>query len=308
MGTSGSSTGSGSNTPLVPSWLDDEDDGQSQSDNDTDPKVEPSSGSDSDAPPDPDCLDGEDDGQSQPDADAEQETESSSGRTQPRFSSARSNFSRFARSGGNDIRALRRAVRDYARKGTGGSRNAVHRMGASRTAAGKMLGVFRDIQRDGLQETLRRLDLDDLVNGGVQDIFFGLTDIICADGGLIDEATARNSWLETVAELDQLGIDNIDTLSSDQIREMFLNFVANSIKTRLHQEIGVNGFKYAGNLDDIEAFDGQMRDYIVRGVRDSFHNDLASLSKMDGQAIQNIVEKTYQDAWDLFQVWGDAEE
>jgi hypothetical protein len=41
-------------------------------------------------------------------------------------------------------------------------------------------------------------------------IGIGLTDIICRDGGSLDEAVARDAWLETVAELEQFGIENLD--------------------------------------------------------------------------------------------------
>lgn len=291
MGTSGSTSGSGSNTPLVPSWLEGMDaeplpggDGPQAPNNGSDSQGQPSGEQNSDTkPPMP------------PSAEPE------------RFRSARSNFSRFAGSGGGDGQALRRAVRDYVRKGTGGSKNAVRRMGPSRAAASNVLGVFRSFQRHGAQETLRRLNLESLSGRGVQDIFIGLTDVICRDGGLIDEAIARDGWLETIAALDQFGIDNLDTLSAEQVHEFFLSFIAHTIEARLYQEIGVNGFKFAEDLDDIQGFDEQFRDYIERSVRDSFTGDLEQLSNLSDQRIREVVDNTYRDAWDLLQLLGDIE-
>ncbi|MBI2842116.1 MAG: hypothetical protein HYX78_01815 [Armatimonadetes bacterium] len=86
MGTSGSSSGSGSNTPLVPSWLDGMD---------TDPlpggddSQTPDDGSDGQVPPP-----GDRDSDKRPLLPPPAEPE--------RFRSARSNFSRFAGSGGSD--------------------------------------------------------------------------------------------------------------------------------------------------------------------------------------------------------------
>lgn len=291
MGTSGSSSGSGPNTPLVPSWLDgmdtgplpDSDGPQAQDDSSGD-QGQPPGDQNSDArPPLP------------PPADPE------------RFRSARTNFSRFAGSGGSDGRALRRAVRDYVRSGTGGTGNAVRRMGPSRAAASNVLGVFRGFQRDGAQETLRRLNLESLSGRSVQDVFIGLTEIICRDGGPVDEAIARDAWLETIAVLDQFGINDLDTLSTEQIKEVFLSFIAHTIEARLYQEIGVNGFTFAENLDDIKGFDGQFRDYIERSVRDSFMGDLAQLSVMSDKRVREVVDKTYGEAWDLLQLLGDRE-
>ena len=298
MGTSGSSRGSGSNTSLVPTWLDD-------------PPAGPLPGGDI-----ADQGDGADDADGDA-ADADADTDGE-GNTAPlpairpppeaaRFQTARRNFSSFARSGGNDGGALRRAVRDYVRSGTRGGANAARRMGSSRAAGSGVLGVFRGIQRDGVDATLRRLNLGNLVGRPPEDVFLGLTDIICADGGSIDEGIARDAWLETVAELDKLGIDDLGALTTQQMQEVFLAFITHSIETRLFQEIGANGLRVAGDLDDIEVFEGQLRDYIRRSVRDSFSGDMDSLNGLGDRQIRDMVDQTYREAWDLLVVWGDAE-
>jgi hypothetical protein len=295
MGTSGSSRGPGSNTPLVPTWLDDAaagplpgGDGPDGNDGDG------SDNGDGDGP-----EDGPDDRPPPPDIQPAPEG--------ARFQSARRNFSVFAGSGGSDRSALRRAVRDYVRSGTGGGDNASRRMGASRAAAGGVLSVLRGFQRDGVDATLRRLNLGNLVGRPAQDVFLGLTDSICADGGSIDEGIARDAWLETVAEMDSLGIDDLGGLTADQMQEVFFAFVAHAIETRLFQEIGANGLKVAASLDSIEAFESQLRSYIRRSVRDSFSGDISRLSALSDQQIRVIVDQTYHEAWDLLEVWGDAE-
>lgn len=275
MGTSGSSSGPGSNTSLVPTWLDEPDAGdagqQGAQDAGPRPVIQPAL-------------------------------------LLARFQGARRNFSTFAGSGGNDRGALRRAVRDYVRSGTRGSGRAMRRMGTSRVAAGEMLGILRGLQRDGVDATLRRLNLENLVGRPVTDVFLGLTDVICRDGGSIDEGIARDAWLETITELDRLGIDDLDSLSTEQIQEVFLTFVAHAIKTRLFQDIGTNGLRMAADLSAIEAFESQFRDYIRRAVRDAFSSDLTRLPDLSDREIANVVDETYRNAWELLEVWGDIEE
>ena len=70
------------------------------------------------------------------------------------------------------------------------------------------LGVLRGFQRDGTDATLRHLNLSRLAGRPVADLFLGLTDVICPDGGAIDEGMARDAWLETVIDLGDLGIDD----------------------------------------------------------------------------------------------------
>lgn len=295
MGTSGSSGGPGGETPLVPSWLGDAPAGPPP---DVDGDASPADGA------------GGDPGEG--DAGEAQATPDPLPPIPPtpppaRFQSARRNFSAFAGSGGTDGRALRRAARDYVRSGTGGNRNATRRMGAARTTAGGALGVFRGFQRDGTDAALRRFNLGNLVGRPVEDLFLGLTDVICPNGGPIDEGMARDAWLETVGDLDDLGIDDTTTLSAGQMQEFFLAFVAHSIEARLFQDIGVNGLKVAADLAAIEAFEAEFRSYVRRAVRDSFSSDLNGLATLSDQEIATIVDQTYEEAWDLLGTLGDDE-
>lgn len=172
-------------------------------------------------------------------------------------------------------------------------------MGASRGAAGKVLGVFRDIGRDGVETALRRLNLQQLIGGTPQDMFIGLTEVICRDGGAIDEAIARQAWLETAAEVDKLGVEDLSKLTADQVCEIFLTFVAHAIEIHLYQQIGINGFAAAQSLADIERTDAELRSYIERAVRDSFTSDLADLSTTTDSEIGVVVDRTFQEAWEL---------
>ena len=174
MGTSGASKGPGSDTPLVPSWLNEP--------IAADPEKDRTPQQDGQG----DNAKGRDAGYSMPSIPS-----SSSGR----FQSARTNFSRFAASGGKDIGALRRGIRDYVRSGTGGSRNAVLRMGASLTAASGILSVFRGFQRDGIDATLRHLNLTKLVGRPPEDVFLGLTDVIFKMGAQsTKQLHAKHGW------------------------------------------------------------------------------------------------------------------
>lgn len=292
MGTSGRSKGPNTGTPLVPSWLDD---------------PAPAPPLVGDVPPEP-----------VPPGDAPapipvlpaQPPRPLAPMPPPpppdRFRAARSNFSRFASSGGSDGRSLRRAARDYVRSGTGGSRNAMRRMGASRHAARDVLGVFRDFQRDGVNATLRRLNLGDLIGRPLEEVFTGLTDVVCRDGGSIDEGIALDAWLETVAEIEEIHVTDLAALTSDQMRDIFLTFIGHTIEGRLLQDVGANGLKVAADLAAIETFENQLRDYIRRSVRDSFSSNLSTPASLSNPQIQDIVDRTYQDAWDLLVTWGDA--
>ena len=179
-------------------------------------------------------------------------------------------------------------------------------MGSSRQTASNALGVFRGFQRDGVAETLTRLNLSDLAGRSAREVFLGLTDVVCKDGGSIDEGIARDAWVETVAEIDDLGLTDLDNLTTEQIKEFFVSFISNAVEAKLFQEIGVNGFKVA-DFSTIQAFEAQLEGYIKGSVRDSFAADLTDLSSMSDNRIRGVVDAIFKDAWDLFELLGDRE-
>ena len=294
MGTSGSSKGSGSNTPFVPTWLDEPGTEAPPSQDESGTEAPPSQDeSGTEAPP------------SQDDIPTQPPIEPAAIPT--RFRGARKNFSTFAGSGGNNRGALRRALRNYVRSGTGGSKRATLRMGDARNAASKILSIIQSVQRDGLDATLRKLNIQGMRGQPPIEVFLELTDFICSDGGLIDEGIARDAWLETVAEPTQFEITDLENLGTDQIQELFLTFITHSIKTRIFQDIGAKGFQLPTNLSAIDAFEAQFHDYIYRAVQDAFASDLTRMPELSEKDIKNVVDNTYRDVWDLLMNLGDDE-
>jgi hypothetical protein len=180
-------------------------------------------------------------------------------------------------------------------------------MGASRTAARELLSVLRNFQHDGVNSTLQHLNLGDLVGRPLVEVFTGLTDVVCTDGGSIDEGIALDAWLETVADIEDLNVVDPATLTPEQMRDIFLTFITHTIEGRLLQDIGANGLKLAVDLAAIASFENQLRDYIRRSVRDSFSSDISRQAAITDRQIQDIVNRTYQDAWELLVTWGETE-
>lgn len=131
MGTSASSTGPNGQSPLIPSWAE-------QGEPVT---VEPASGTDGD-------------GQSQDGNDGDQNNQTDNEKVQNeiggptatpspnRFANARREFGKYARSGGSTS-DLRRSLKSYSRKGSGGGKSTSRRLASGITAGSGLLGVMR---------------------------------------------------------------------------------------------------------------------------------------------------------------------
>ena len=224
-----------------------------------------------------------------------------------RFSAARNNFSRFASSGGSDRRSLGRAVSHYVSSSTGGARNAATRMGASRRAGGRLLGFLSDVAARGAGAALRTLNLGVLAGRPIDEIFLGLVDYVCPDGGSIDEGIAREAFVETIADLAGAGIADLDSLTADQIQAVLELYATNTIEARLCNDIGKSAITFPSDVLGAAQVQSQLHDFILRGVADALAAAGVAPTRLTPERVLGFVEGIYEEAFAILQIMGDAE-
>jgi hypothetical protein len=221
------------------------------------------------------------------------------------FGGARGNFTRFARSGGHDRRALGRAISSYVR-GTGGGARAARRMGSSRSAGTALAGFLADAANRGMAEALRTLDLSDLAGRPPAEIFAALIDVFCPEGGTIDEAIAREAFVEMIIDLAELGIETITDLGPDRMPEVFECFAAHAIEARLETDIALKAVSLPTNRAAAQRVQDVLREFVRRAVHDivARTEDLRTLTQ---ERISGWVDTVYAQAFELLRVYAEAE-
>jgi hypothetical protein len=283
MGTSSAFGGASGTTPLVPSWLDGDDE-------ETDgpvPPDEPSDDQEPDAPARPPFP---------PPGDP------------ARFTAARGNFSRFAKSGGADGASLGRAISQYVGTASGGAAGAASHMGSSRRAGSRLLGFLGDAVRNGAAAALQALNLPALAGRPIEEIFLGLVDYICPQGGSIDEGIAREAFIETIADLAQAGVTDLDGLTADQMQTVFELFITNAIEARLCNDIGLNAVTLPADPQEAAQVQAQLHDFLLRGVADALTVSRITVQAMTADRAASLVDRVYQEAFGILQSMGDAAE
>lgn len=213
------------------------------------------------------------------------------------FQGARGAFSRFAMSGSRS--ALGSALSSYVRKGTGGARRAARRMGASRAAGARLLGVVRDFQRLGAAETLRQLNLPGLAGRPAADVFLAILEFVCPPGGAVDEAIARQAMLETIGDLAEAGVGDFDTMTPDQLREFFLDFVARSIEGRVMADLGARSVTLPADAATVEAAQQQLHDFVTGCTQSELSNRLDGVERLGDRDVERVVNEIYEAAFEL---------
>ena len=74
-------------------------------------------------------------------------------------------------------------------------------MGSSLQTGAGLVRFLNDAAANGVREALRTLNLEGLAGRPIEEIFAGLSDYICPEGGSIDEGIARDAFIETIGDL-----------------------------------------------------------------------------------------------------------
>lgn len=286
MGTSTAYKGPRGDTPLIPSWLGP--DGESNA-----PSTPVAPGAAQLAP------------EPAPPAPANRPTPMPADNN--RFTSARSNFTRFAHSGGQDRASLGRAVSSYVSTSSGGAQHSAQRMGSSRSSGARLLGFLTDAQTRGAREALRALNLEGLAGRPIDEIFVGLADYICPNAGTVDEGIAREAFIETIIELATLGVTDLDALTPEQMQTVFELYATHAIEARLCNDIGIKAITMPDDAQAALHIQEKLRDFIRNGVSDALTAARSEMPILTQEHIKSFVDSVYERSFGILKTLGDAE-
>jgi len=224
-----------------------------------------------------------------------------------RFTAARTDFTRFASSGGSDRASLGRAVSHYVSTSSGGPTQAARRMGSARTAGAGLLGFLADARARGPREALRTLNLEGLAGKPIEDIFLGLADYVCPDVGTIDQGIARDAFIETIADLAELGITDLDALTADQMQTVFEQYATHAIEARLLNDVGTKAVMVPTDVRAAERVQAQLHDFVRRCVSDALSAARAALKALTPERVLGFVGGVYEAAFSLLRALGERE-
>ena len=178
-------------------------------------------------------------------------------------------------------------------------------MGPSRQTVSRLGGLISDISQRGAADALRPFNLDSFAGAPASDVFIALTDVLCPDGGTIDEAIARSSLLDTIAEIAVAGDVPFDALTPAALEAIFLGTIARSIETKLFNELGAGAVVLTTDVSSLQAIQRTLHDYILGSVRDAFSSTNQSPVSLPRGDIDRFVAEIYESAFSLLEAFGD---
>jgi hypothetical protein len=277
MGTSGSSSGSPSGTPLVPSWVSD-----------------PGELGDTGADP---SIQGEIDA-----ADDESSTQTTPQQIAPkaRFRSARLNLGQYSKSGENGY--LKKGLGHYVRGGYGGASAATRRFGGTtRTAVGLFVALSGLADRaPSLSGT--QLDPDVLRGHTAKQIVGAIVEAIKPADGTQDAEASRKASTDAFSELlDKYPDADLLNLTDEQRLDVMEYFIGNDVFNRVWLDVGPAIQDKASSAGMALQRMAEMQQYIKSEVARVFRQERNSEAKWTTNAVHKLIYKVISKTLGVFE-------
>lgn len=212
---------------------------------------------------------------------------------------------RIARAGGTPSSAVLGALgRSYVRA-SGGSGRAATGAVAGRAATGRLAAFAAGVARDGLAPTLARLGLQHLLGADAETAVVALIDWLAPDGALLEEVTARDAAIWTLAELSERydvaadGVEGFARIGPGDVVPILEASIANYLDARIQRDL-LNRVE-RGTLGEAEAM--QLSDDIKGFIRAQVRLTLDTQDPLavDWQGVEGhaLMGRLYADAYSI---------
>jgi hypothetical protein len=226
MGTSTNRRGISPATPLLPDWLDEEEEEDEEDTEENDDSQEESEPEDSEQP-------GDEETPAEPPVPDDDNPDIPSNR----FDASQRGFREAVRTG--MPAGLGRVVKNYYRHALGGPRRAAQRMQSSSRAVARFGGILSDIQQQGLAPVLTQYNLAQYTGRPVVEVLSALMEAVCGTSSLLDNAVTKYAYaLAVVRIIEENPALDLSSLTGAQVAEMMAVFLEESLVYRLICDVG----------------------------------------------------------------------
>jgi len=180
-------------------------------------------------------------------------------------------------------------------------------MARSPASGAPLLSFLSGVFANGPREALRALNLERLAGRPIEEVFLGLMEYVCPEGGTVDEGIARDAFIETIADLAESGISDFDALTADQMQTIFELYATHAIETRLCNDIGTKAITLPPDAVQAASVQRQLLDFVRRSVADSLTQARAAMQALTPERVFGFVTRVYEQAYAIMHSMAEAE-
>jgi hypothetical protein len=170
-----------------------------------------------------------------------------------------------------------------------------------------LLSFLSGAVANGPREALRALNLERLAGQPIEEVFLGLMEYVCPEGGTLDEGIARDAFIETIADLAANGIADFDSLTPDQMQTIFELYATHAIETRLCNDIGMKSITLPADAAHAASLQRQLLDFVRRSVSDALTQARTAMRALTPERVFGFVTRVYEQAYAIMQTMAEVE-
>lgn len=286
MGTSSSSKGPVGGVPLVPPWVPDPVPPQPQ-DQDTGNMAEGGDGNSAT----------QSDGPTQSPATPQWQSPIAA---PGRFGGARLNFGSFSRNGNS--RDMRRGLRDYVRKGYGGSGTAVRRFGGTATTGAALYGALSSLAGGQAATPGSPLDKGSLAGRSAREVMDAIIEAVRPADGTQDAEASRAAIKNALSEmLTSFPEADLLNLTQDQCDLAIERFVAIDVYKRTALDIGKTIQDKAPTATVAAARLKEVKEYIKQTVAAAFRKMRGLGQRLTSGRVNQVIRAALGETFRVFE-------
>jgi hypothetical protein len=187
----------------------------------------------------------------------------------------------------------------------GGARGAARASRAGRSSAQRLAGFLSALSTLDLKQAAARFNLQAYVGATASTLLAALVDRLAPAGAQLEDAAARSAMVTTLSELfrergaEENGLEALQSMSADDVREVVLAFIVRYLDERIAQVLA-KGLEDQP-ADDVLAREKEIHRFIEMTVKlDLSKMDVIDMDWSSPDAMQTI-ERIFQDAYDLIE-------
>ena len=289
MGTSQSSNGSPSGTPMVPPWT---------------PDVPSSQGSDADV--DGDASDDSPNTGRPPPTDGNEDSLDQGGNKgspiapPSRFGGARRNMGGYARTG--DSSSMKKGLGQYIRKGYGGSATATRRLASTAITAQSLFSALSTGDNNNYSSEGGALDPSALSGKTAYEVMDIIVEAVAPVDGTQDTEASRESIKDALADLLNAHPDaNLNDLSAEQKELAIERFVSGDVFRRIDLDLGKCIREKAPNTSSALGRLKEIKDYVRETVSSAFRSLKEIGHVITNNTVVGIVQNSIKETCEVFE-------
>ena len=218
-----------------------------------------------------------------------------------RYTGPRRKINTIARGASSNHFKLQKATSDYVRKGLGGANRAGSRMAVSAKTAGKLVGFIRSVNERGFVEAARDFGIGDVTGKTPQEIGPLLAEAFLERGGSIDEGISNRAWVETVVEVIETNLTDINAFNAETMIVMLEDYVTRTIELRLLQDIGAKILKISRDAARANQVKREIHQLIRGEVRRAVRPVLQATQRIETKKLSSVGLRVYRQSFEYLQ-------